>query len=121
MANVDSRLIEVLRLRRLGKWTYGESLPTHSILVPMVTDLGYPEKWGNPTYLPPYGGPNANETWKQLGLHNRSTGGLPCEVVHGRVGNKLGPVGGSCSKNALFRGGVGFIEALFIYAPVSPS
>lgn len=121
MANLDERLIEALRKRREGVWTYGEATPYNAYLRDMAEGLGYPPTWGDTLVLPPRGGPDADKIWAQLGVHNRSgLGGLPCEIVHGGVASTyLGHrFGGSCTMNALSRGVMGFMEALLLYTPV---
>jgi len=44
-------------------------------------------------------------------------GGIPCEVVHGRVGQRFG-LSSSCTTNAFLRGVTAFIKAVAIYLPV---
>ena len=120
MANVDKRLLEALRGRRNGTWTYGNET-FHELLVPLATELGYPPAWGD-TMLVPSSGRNADKMWKALGLSDREgIGCIPCQLVHGNVGSTLikGGAGASCTANALIRGALGFLEAIAIYAPVS--
>lgn len=122
LANVDGRLLEALRRRRNGTWTYGKQTAYTELMSTLAEDLGYPAAWGMTTIVPPKGGKQATEVWKQLGVEGRNgTGGIPCELVHGGVGGNFidGGVGGSCSANAAVRGVMGFIEGLAIYAPVS--
>ncbi|PAV22387.1 integral membrane [Pyrrhoderma noxium] len=119
LANVDKRLLEALRGRRNGTWTYGNET-FHELLVPLATELGYPPAWGD-TMLVPSSGRNADKMWKALGLSDREgIGGIPCQLVHGNVGSTLikGGAGASCTANALIRGALGFLEAIAIYAPV---
>lgn len=114
--------MEALRRRRNGTWTYGKQTAYTELMATLAEDLGYPPAWGRTTIVPPKGGKQANEVWKQLGVEGRNgIGGLPCELVHGGVGGNFieGGVGGSCSANAAVRGAMGFIEGLAIYAPVS--
>lgn len=122
LANVDGRLLEALRRRRDGTWTYGKQTAYTDLMATLAEDLGYPFAWGNTTIVPLKGGKQANEVWKQLGVEGRNgIGGIPCELVHGGVGNHFieGGVGGSCTANAAVRGAMGFIEGLAMYAPVS--
>lgn len=108
-----------LRLRRAGTWTYGKNTPDSSLLNSMADDLGYPPSWGNTALLPAFGGQAASAAWADLGVKGReSVGGLPCEIVHGDAGRLLGGVGNNCYANTAVRGGVGFLEAIAIYAPV---
>ena len=44
-------------------------------------------------------------------------GGIPCQVVHGRVGQRFG-LSSSCTTNAFLRGVTAFIKAVAIYLPV---
>lgn len=119
LANIDHRLVEVLRQRRLGTWTYGNISASNSLLTPMALDLGYPASWGDSSVLPAYGGPGADKVWKSIGMDSRAgVGGLPCELIHGNVGGVFGNVGASCSKNIAIRSLMGFVEAFAIYAPV---
>lgn len=120
MANVDGRLLEALRKRRDGTWTYGSD-ESHLFLSPMAEGLGYPRSWGDTLQIPPYGGEAADKLWDLIGVKGRNgVGGIPCEVVHGGIGSSIipGGVGGSCFANVLARGSMGFFEALAIYAPV---
>ncbi|THH11100.1 hypothetical protein EW145_g875 [Phellinidium pouzarii] len=120
LANVDDRILDVLRRRREGTWTYGEE-PSHGLLSPMAEDLGYSPSWGDTLQLPSIGGETANKTWELLGVKGRTgVGGLPCELIHGGVGRYIipGGVGSSCFANLLVRSSMGFLEALAIYAPV---
>ncbi|KAI5124691.1 hypothetical protein M0805_004298 [Coniferiporia weirii] len=119
LANVDNRLLEALRRRRRGTWTYGERT-SHKLLESLAEELGYPSSWGNTLELPPTG-ECANEVWERLGVKGRAgVGGLPCEIVHGGVGGYIIPsgVGASCCANIFVRCSTGFLEALAIYAPV---
>lgn len=120
MANVDSRLLQALRYRREGTWTYSKHSTTISLLMPMAKELGYPPSWGDPSNLPSRGGSGAIIKWKELGLKGRDyLGGLPCEIIHGRIGKPFGHIGRNCLTNAAVRGCVGFMEALLIYCPVT--
>lgn len=120
LANIDSRLTEVLRRIRDGEWSYARGSPKHrTLLGTLAEQLGYPPSWGDPTILPANGGLNADIIWKELGVTGRKgVGGVPCNIVHGDVGNAFGGVGASCLGNAGIRGLMGFLQALVIYAPV---
>lgn len=120
LANVDKRLLEVIRALREGTWSYIHSPSTkRNILGPLAEELGRSPSWGDPTVLPAYGGDLANEAWKQLGVDERSgIGGLPCELVHGGVGARLG-LHNSCIANVAIRAMYAFAKALVIYLPVS--
>ncbi|KAI0825127.1 hypothetical protein BC628DRAFT_1410532 [Trametes gibbosa] len=114
MANIDPRLLAALRALRTGQFSYTKRVSEpHDLTTSLSQDLGYPPAWGDFDLLPAYGGPQANETWKALGVSNRNgVGGLPCEVIHGSI------VGGSCTGNAVLRGALAFVEAVAIYLPV---
>ena len=115
LANIDPRVLGALRGIRNGNFSYerGISVP-QDLVTSLSKDLGYPPSWGDPALLPAYGGPQANETWKALGVSSRpGRGGLPCEIVHGDV------TGASCFANAAIRGAQAFAEAIAIYLPVS--
>ncbi|KAG9314357.1 hypothetical protein JVU11DRAFT_5150 [Chiua virens] len=119
LANVDKRLLEVLRAIRERKWSYiyGSS-SDRDILGPLAKELGRPALWGDPTVLPAYGGSLADEAWKQLGVAGRGgIGGLPCELVHGDIGARFG-LHNSCTANAAIRAIYAFAQALVIYLPV---
>ncbi|KAJ7597043.1 hypothetical protein C8J56DRAFT_850944 [Mycena floridula] len=118
LAEVDQRIIEVLRLIRSGEWSYIKgSLAHESILKDLAKDLGFNPAWGDPLIVPTFGGAAANEVWKNLGVTNRNrVGGIPCQVVHGGVGSNLG-LAGSCTANSGIRGLKAFVKALAIYIP----
>ncbi|KAF8350059.1 hypothetical protein F5887DRAFT_1223544 [Amanita rubescens] len=120
LANVDGRLLQALNLLRDGKrWSYlrGSAEYPH-LLTSYSQDLGFPKEWGDPSRVPPYGGQSANPVWQTLGVQTRSSvGGIPCEVVHGRVGQYFG-LSSSCTTNAFLRGVTAFIKAVAIYLPV---
>ncbi|KAI0335265.1 hypothetical protein GY45DRAFT_1317194 [Cubamyces sp. BRFM 1775] len=114
LANIDPRVLGALRGIRNGNFSYkrGISVPP-DLVTSLSKDLGYPASWGDPALLPAYGGAQANETWKALGVSSRpGRGGLPCEIVHGDV------TGASCFANAAIRGAQAFAEAVAIYLPV---
>ncbi|KAH0838300.1 hypothetical protein J3R83DRAFT_6577 [Lanmaoa asiatica] len=118
LANLDKRLIEVLRALREGTWSYihGSSAKRH-ILSPLAEELGRSPSWGDPTILPAYGGNFADKAWKQLGVDGRSgIGGLPCELVHGGIGARFG-LHNNCTTNTAIRATHAFAEALVIYLP----
>lgn len=119
LANVDERFLQALRHIRTGEWSYLTGSPKYShVLEECSVDLGFPATWGNPGVLPAYGGKAASDLWKQLGVTGRSNvGGIPCDLVHGRVGKRWG-LEGSCQANILLRTAKAFIQALAIYVPV---
>ncbi|KAJ7254106.1 hypothetical protein B0H12DRAFT_571801 [Mycena haematopus] len=119
LAGVDPRLLEALRLIRTKQWSYRTGSPSHSeLLRTYARDLGHPATWGDPTALPAFGGSEADEVWKQLGMAGRrGVGGLPCQMVHGEVGSSLG-LEQSCTANAGLRGIKVFLESIAIYLPV---
>ncbi|KAH6917373.1 integral membrane protein [Coprinopsis sp. MPI-PUGE-AT-0042] len=119
LANVDERFLQALRHIRTGEWSYFAGSPKYShILQTCSADLGFPAAWGNPSVLPAYGGKAASEVWKQLGVTGRSgVGGIPCDLVHGTVGQRWG-LQGSCQANILLRAAKAFLQSLAIYAPV---
>lgn len=92
------------------------------MLTSFAKELGYPEAWGDPTVMPVYGGQKANAVWEKLGMNNRrGVGGIPCELVHGRICEKMGLGGwlnGSCLVDAGVRAIFAFLEAVAIYLPV---
>ncbi|KAK0208203.1 hypothetical protein DFS33DRAFT_421638 [Desarmillaria ectypa] len=119
LANVDARLLRVLRLIYEGQWSYTQgytSSPT--ILETYANDLGYPAAWGSPSALPSVGGQKADIIWNELGVTSRSrVGGLPCELVHGGVGSQIG-LAGSCTANAGLRAVKALAQSMAIYLPV---
>ena len=121
LANVDKRLLELLRALRAGTWSYIHGSPRkRDIVRSLAEELGRSPSWSDPTVLPAYGGKVANEAWKQLGVDGRNgIGGLPCELVHGGVGARFG-LQGSCATNATIRIVYAFAQTLLLYLPVSP-
>ena len=120
LANVDGRLLHALNLLRDGKrWSYLRgSVEYPHLLTSYSQELGFPKEWGDPSRLPSYGGPSANSIWQALGVRSRpGVGGIPCEVVHGRLGRRFG-LSSSCTANASLRGVMAFIKAVAIYLPV---
>ncbi|KAH9486928.1 hypothetical protein JR316_0000994 [Psilocybe cubensis] len=119
LANLDGRIVDVLQYIRAGTWSYITGSPAHaSLLQASARELGLPASWGDPVSIPAYGGPAATAAWKKMGVKSRAgVGGIPCEVLHGRVGSSLG-LTGSCTANASLRMLKGFSEALAIYLPV---
>jgi hypothetical protein len=115
IANIDGRIVTVLRDIRAKRWSYVHGISPNSNPVSLLAqDLGYPAQWGEPKVLPAYGGYTAKAAWNALGVRGRgSVGGLPCEIVHGSV------TGGSCTANVGIRGLHAFLEALTLYVPVS--
>lgn len=114
LANVDPRILGALRAMREGQWSYTKRYCNPPDLISSLShDLGYPSVWGDPSRLPPYGGPSANAAWITMGVKNRTgLGGIPCQLVHSGVG------GSSCTSNALIRGAFALAEAMLIYVPV---
>lgn len=120
LANVDGRLLHALNLLRDGKrWSYLRgSAEYHHLLTSYSQELGFPNEWGDPSRVPPYGGQLATSVWQALGVQSRpGVGGIPCEVVHGRLGRRFG-LSSSCTANAFIRCMSAFIEAIVIYLPV---
>ncbi|KAI5304815.1 hypothetical protein KEM56_005876, partial [Ascosphaera pollenicola] len=91
-AQVDMRLIEALRWRRQGKWSYGKPTPTPPRLDDMAESLGLEREKGDHIKTIPF----------------------PCEIVHMRHG------GGSCELHFAWRFVEGFKFAAKIYDTVKP-
>ena len=119
LAKVDHRLIGALRAVRDGNWSYIRGSSSHSqILSGMAEELGHPAVWGDPDYLPPYGGSSADRVWQQLGVTSRpGVGGFPCDIVHAGIGSRWG-LGNGCAANAGIRFALAFLEAILLYLPV---
>jgi len=119
LANLDGRIKKTLQYIREGSWSYFTGSPNHNfVLQGAATELGYSGSWADPSLLPAYGGAIANEAWKKLGVTSRpGVGGIPCEILHARVGSSLG-LQASCTANAALRLSKGFVDALAIYLPV---
>jgi hypothetical protein len=117
LANIDDRIVSVLRLIREKRWSYIRGIsPDPNPVSLLAHDLGYPGQLGDPKLLPAYGGHFASAVWNVLGVPGRGpVGGLPCEIVHGAV------TAGSCTANSAIRGLHAFLEALALYVPVSCS
>ncbi|KAI9512581.1 hypothetical protein F5148DRAFT_1162635, partial [Russula earlei] len=114
LANIDDRILVVLRAIRKRQWSYlhGTSLNPNPVSL-LALDLGYPAHWGDPNLVPAYGGKATKVIWNIMGVRGRgSVGGLPCEIVHGSV------TGGSCAANFAIRGLHAFLEGLALYLPV---
>ena len=88
-AQVDRRLIEVLRNARRGEFIYGLETGQAELLQSMCEDYGWPLIWGNPAKTIP----------------------MPCEMVHMGVGK-------SCNRHAVIRFFRAFRFALTMYLPV---
>ena len=88
-AQVDHRLIEVLRKARCGQFIYGKDTGVASILQSMCSDHGWPLSWGNPAVTIP----------------------IPCETVHMGTGK-------SCHYHAISRFARAFKFALATYLPL---
>lgn len=120
LANVDKRLLEVLRGLRDGSWSYIRGSSTkRDIAGSLAQELGLSLSWGDPTILPAYGGSLANEVWKRLGVDGRNgIGGMPCELVHDGIGARFG-LQNSCIANAGLRAVYAFAQTLVLFLPVS--
>lgn len=88
-AEVDQRLIEVLRKARWGEFVYGEDTGQAPLLQSMCKEYGWPLIWGDPAQTVP----------------------LPCEMVH--MGS-----GPSCHWHAVMRFFKAFKFALAMYLPL---
>ena len=88
-ADVDHRLIDVLRRARWGEFVYGKDTRQAPILESMCQDYGWPLAWGDPAKTIP----------------------IPCEMVH--CGS-----GPSCHWHAVSRFGRAFKFALTMYLPL---
>ncbi|KAG1749990.1 uncharacterized protein EDB91DRAFT_778370 [Suillus paluster] len=118
LANLDKRLLDVLRVIRSKEWTYGHSSTCSHLLTSYAKDRGYPPSWGDPQLLPAFGGADADATWKALGVPGRGgVGGLPCEFVHSVVAARWG-LDNSCLTNVGVRFSLAFVEAIALYLPV---
>jgi hypothetical protein len=120
LADVDAPIIQTLQHVRAGAWSYRTGSPEHGhILQTSTQKLGFPASWSDPSVLPAYGGSIANAVWKSIGVHSRpGVGGLPCEIVHGKIGLSSG-LQQSCAANTGLRILKAFLKALVIYLPVS--
>ncbi|KAG0708860.1 hypothetical protein DFH29DRAFT_993726 [Suillus ampliporus] len=118
LANIDKRLLDVLRVIRSKEWTYGHSSTFSHLLTSYAKDRGYPPSWGDPQVLPAFGGADADVAWKALGVPGRGgVAGLPCEFVHSGVTAQWG-LDNSCLTNVGVRFSLAFIEAMALYLPV---
>ena len=88
-AEVDDRLVEVLRRARCGQFVYGKDTGQAAVLKSMCKDYGWPLIWGDPSKTVP----------------------LPCEMVH--MGS-----GPSCHWHAIVRFFKAFNFALAMYLPL---
>ncbi|KAI9795235.1 MAG: hypothetical protein M1835_006131 [Candelina submexicana] len=89
-AQVDSRLIEVLRQAHYGEFVYGKETGEAHVLKSMCRDYGCPEIWGDPAKTVP----------------------VPCEIVH------MG-TGPNCEWHAATRFCRAFRFALTTYLPLN--
>lgn len=89
VAQVDPRLVEALRLARMGDFVYGRETGHGALLESLCTDLNLPITWGNPKLTIP----------------------IPCEVVHS------GP-GPSCHWHGVLRFARAFKFAFATYFPI---
>ena len=79
LANIDPRILGALRAIRTGALSYrtGQSIPV-DLVSSLSVDLGYPAAWGDVARLPAYGGANATEAWRVIGVPSRNgLGGIP--------------------------------------------
>jgi hypothetical protein len=120
LANLDKRLLEVVRSLREGTWSYIRGSSTkRDLAASLAEQLGRPPSWGDPTVIPAYGGNFADEAWKQLGVGGRcGIGGMPCELLHGGIGESIG-LQNDCIANAAIRAVYAFAQALVLNLPVS--
>ena len=88
-ADVDDRLVQVLRKAREGQFVYGKDTGQSSILQSMCKDYNWPLLWGDPAKTVP----------------------IPCEMVH------MG-YGPSCHLHAALRFFKAFRFALIMYLPL---
>ncbi|KAF2748990.1 hypothetical protein M011DRAFT_475742 [Sporormia fimetaria CBS 119925] len=88
-AELDQRLLTVLRHARYGNFIYGKDTGMAPLLGSMCRDYGFPEVWGDPCKTVP----------------------VPCELVH------MGQ-GPNCEKHALWRFWRGWFFAARMYAPL---
>ena len=88
-AQIDHRLIKVLRNARRGEFVYGLDTGQAEVLQSMCQDYGWPLAWGDPAKTIP----------------------IPCEMVHMGVGK-------SCHWHAIHRFFRAFRFALAMYLPI---
>jgi len=88
LANMDTRLLEALRLLKSGKWSYG-SMVNRELLMNMSKDIGLPPNWGDPSQQKK----------------------IPCQLIHSNLAV-------SCEGNAFIRWLRAFKQSLAIYLPV---
>ena len=88
-ADIDSRLIQALRLARQGDFVYGENTGQGSLLIGLCRDLGLPQEYADPTKTIP----------------------IPCELYHCGTGK-------SCEFHALSRFWRSWKFAMEIYGPL---
>lgn len=88
-AQVDSRLVEVLRRARTGEFAYGREAGHDGLLESFCIDLNLPVTWGNPYLTIP----------------------IPCEVVHSGLG-------ASCHWHSAMRFSRAFKFAFASYFPI---
>ncbi|KAI9791422.1 MAG: hypothetical protein M1816_003990 [Peltula sp. TS41687] len=89
-ADVDSRLIQVLRLARAGRFVYGKDTGQALLLQSMCKEYSWPLEWGDPAETVP----------------------IPCEMIH------MG-TGPSCEEHALRRFMRAFRFAFKTYLPLT--
>ncbi|KAF2689648.1 hypothetical protein K458DRAFT_291865, partial [Lentithecium fluviatile CBS 122367] len=88
-ADLDHRLLLVLRHARYGTWVYGKDTGMGPLLGSLCHDYGLPEELGDPAVTIP----------------------VPCELVHMGCGK-------NCEKHALVRFWRGWLFAAKMYAPL---
>ncbi|KAK5045989.1 hypothetical protein LTR84_008775 [Exophiala bonariae] len=89
IADIDSRLIQALRLARQGDFVYGRDTGQTPLLEPLCRDLGLPEIYADPSKTIP----------------------IPCELVHSGTGT-------SCEVHAMSRFWRSWKFALELYLPL---
>ncbi|KAF2404970.1 hypothetical protein EJ06DRAFT_5965 [Trichodelitschia bisporula] len=89
LADLDQRLIKVLREARYGNFVYGKDTGIKDLLGSFCRELGLPEKWGDPAVTIP----------------------IPCLVVHQGECR-------SCERNAIKRALRAARQALSLYLPL---
>ena len=89
VANIDSRLIQALRLSRQGDFVYGEATGQAPLLTSLCNELGMPPEWGDPVQTIP----------------------IPCELYHCGAGK-------SCEVHGFMRFLNSWKLAMEIYLPL---
>ena len=89
VANIDSRLIQALRLCRQGDFVYGEDTGQAPLLTSLCNELGMPPEWGDPARTVP----------------------IPCELYHCGTGK-------SCELHGVMRFLNSWKLAMELYLPL---